>query len=80
MTIPDRVNARWIATLNNDQLMAADAQLHAAFREYETVEKRRSGARYVLLQGPTTLVNAWLRWVMVNNETRTRGLVVHYPR
>jgi hypothetical protein len=80
MTIPDRVNQRWIATLDNDQLVAADAQLHAAFREHETVEKRRSGARYVLLQGPTTLVNAWLRWMMVNNEARTRGLVVRYPR
>jgi hypothetical protein len=78
--IPDRVNARWIATLSNEQLVSADAELHATFREYETVEKRRTGSRYVLLQGPTTLVNAWLRWTMVNNETRTRGLVVRHQR
>ena len=80
MTFPDRVDARWIATLNNDQLMVAEAELHATFREHETVEKRRIGSRYVLLQGPTALVNAWLRWTLVNNETRARGLVVRHRR
>jgi hypothetical protein len=77
VTIPTHVNARWLATLGNDQLVTAEAQLHATFREQETAEKDRAGARYVLLQGPASLVSAWQRWLMVNNEARTRGLVVH---
>jgi hypothetical protein len=80
MTIPDHVNTRWIATLGDDQLMQAEAELHAAFRKQETVEKTRSGARYVLLQGPAALVNAWHRWLLVNNETRTRGLSARHSR
>ena len=76
MTIPDHVDSRWIATLGDDQLMKAEAELHGHFRECETAEKRRAGARYILLQGPPTLVNAWHRWLLVNNAARTRGLPV----
>ena len=78
MNIPDRVNSRWIATLGDDQLMNAEAELHAVFRKQETTEKTRSGPRYILLQGPSALINAWHRWLLVNNETRNRGLVVHH--
>jgi hypothetical protein len=78
VTIPERINARWIATLGDDQLVKAEATLHADFREKETVEKKRTGARYVLLQGPPPLVNAWLRWLLVSNATRDRGLVVNH--
>ena len=74
MNIPDRINARWIATLENAQLINAEAQLHADFRAHEVAEKSRSGPRYVLLQGPPKLITAWQRWLLVNNETRTRGL------
>jgi hypothetical protein len=78
MTIPERVNAGWIATLGNPQLVAAESRLHAEFIREENAEKRRSGNRYVLLKGPAPLVNAWIRWLMVNNETRSRGLVVNH--
>jgi len=75
--MPDLINARWIATLADEQLMAAEAELHAEFREAEGRQKRRSGARYMLLEGPAALVTAWHRWLLVSNETRSRGLVVH---
>ncbi len=75
MTIPDYINGRWIATLRNDQLIKAEAQLHAVFRRQESTEKARCGSRYVLLQGPSDLVNAWQRWLLLNNETRSRGLL-----
>lgn len=78
MKIPENINARWIATLGDDQLRRAEAQLHATFRASERVEKGRTGARYMLLQGPATLVTAWHRWLLVNNETRSRGLVVQH--
>jgi hypothetical protein len=78
MIIPDHTNARWMATLNDEQLVEVEAQLHAAFREQNDAEKQRSGARYMLLQGPPALVNAWHRWLLVNNETKNRGLAVHH--
>lgn len=77
MNIPDHINARWIDTLGNDQLVQAEAELHAVFHQQESSEKARKGERYMLLQGPATLVSAWHRWLQVNNETRSRGLVVH---
>ena len=78
MKIPDRINARWIATLVDEQLITAEAELHAVFRRQESAEKTRAGTRYVLLQGPSELVNAWQRWLLVNNEATKRGLVVHH--
>jgi hypothetical protein len=78
MTIPEHVNAQWISTLGDAQLVRAEASLHTTFRKHEKVEKARCGARYVLLQGPPDLVNAWLRWLLVSNATRTRGLVINH--
>jgi hypothetical protein len=81
MLLPEKVNARWIATLGNDQLLEAEAQLHALFRKEEMAEKRRTGARYTMLRGPATLVSAWHSWLMVRNATQTRGVSVHrHPR
>lgn len=77
MNIPDQINHHWIATLDNDQLVTAEAELHAVFRKHELMEKARTGAHYMLLQGPATLVNAWQRWMLLSNETRSRGLVAH---
>jgi hypothetical protein len=74
--IPDRVNARWIATLADAQLISAESQLHSEFFRQETAEKKRCRSGYVMLEGPEPLVSAWLRWSLVNNETRTRGLVI----
>lgn len=78
MKIPDHINARWMDTLVDDQLVTAEAELHAVFRRQESAEKTRAGPRYILLQGPSALVNAWQRWLMVNNETRSRGLFVRH--
>ena len=75
MVLPDRVTADWIATLANGSLMTAESRLHSDFLHEESQEKERRGERYTLLEGPSTLVNAWLRWQMVNNEARSRGLL-----
>ena len=80
MTVPDRVTADWIATLPNGQLMTVESRLHSEFIDEETVEKEKRGDRYALLQGPAALVNAWLRWQMVNNEARSRGLLVRHRK
>ena len=80
MTIPDRVTAAWIATLGNEPLVTVASRLHSEFIAEDTRERKRSGGHYTLLQGPVALVNAWLRWQMVSNEARSRGLVVRPPR
>jgi hypothetical protein len=77
MNIPNYIDPRWLTSLENDEIMKAEAALHAIFHAQETAQKRRSGARYVLLEGPADLVNAWHRWSLVSNEARHRGLVVH---
>jgi hypothetical protein len=78
VTIPAHINARWIATLDDAQLVVAETALHATFRELEISEKSRSGARYLLLQGPAALVSAWHRWLLVNNAVRSRGLATRH--
>jgi hypothetical protein len=80
MTVPDRLTANWIATLGNGQLMTVESRLHTEFVKEEAQEKLRRGVRYALLQGPEALVNAWLRWQMVSNEARTRGLLVRHRK
>ena len=80
MSIPDRVNAAWMATLGNEQLADAEEELHAIFQKHETLEKSRKGSRYTVLEGPEVLVNAWLQWCMVSNEARSRGLIVRKHR
>ena len=80
MTVPERVTADWIATLANAQLMTVESRLDSEFLDEENEEKERRGDRYTLLQGPAALVNAWLRWQMVNNEARSRGLLVRHRK
>ena len=80
MTVPERVTADWIATLANGPLVKAESHLHSEFLTEESREKERRGERYALLEGPPVLINAWLRWQMVRNETQTRGLAVRYMK
>ena len=80
MKLPDRVDANWIATLADTQLAKAEALLHAEFVKLEDAEKRRAGARYVMMRGPEPLMAAWQRWLLVNNETRARRVVIRRKR
>jgi len=76
IAIPANINSQWIASLKNPQLVEAEAQLYAAFHTREIAEKSRAGARYILLQGPSDLVNAWQQWLLLNNEARARGVLI----
>ena len=77
MILPEKVNSRWIASLGTDQLVEAEGLLHAEFLKEETAEKGRTGVKYKMLRGPESLVTAWNRWLLVNNEARTRRVVIH---
>jgi hypothetical protein len=76
IAIPDRMNARWIATLGDEQLTDVESRLHEDFKTQDSAEKARRGAKYRLLEGPAALVDAWNRWHLVNNETKKRGIAV----
>ena len=78
MLIPERVNGKWMSTLDDAALVAAEAHLHEDFRTQDAAEKTRLGTRYRLLQGSASLVDAWMRWSLVNNETTKRGLVTQH--
>ncbi len=80
MTIPERITARWIATLSNDELQEAERKLHGSFDKAESSERTKQGNAYNLMRGPETLTNAWIRWSMVCNATRDRGLRTSYRR
>jgi hypothetical protein len=76
MRIPAQVTTNWATTLPDDDLLKAEATLHATFTKEEKAEKKRRGDNYVMLRGPESLVMAWHRWLSVNNETTFRGLKV----
>ena len=44
MRLPETINASWIATLADEQLLQAEARLHELFRVQEKREKARTGA------------------------------------
>lgn len=78
LLIPDRVNRRWMDLLDNVQLADAESTLHKDFTILDRAEKARRGTRYRLLEGPAPLVDAWLRWLLVNNEARDRSIPTHH--
>ncbi len=80
MTLPDRITARWISSLSNDELQEAERTLHDEFSTAETAEKARRGAAFSMMRGPEPLTQAWFRWSMVCNATRERGLRTSYRR
>ena len=80
MTLPERIDADWIHTLTNEQLQRAESQLRKHFSMEETAEKKRRGDAYELMRGPESLMTAWIRWSLVCNAVRARGLRVPYRR
>jgi hypothetical protein len=80
MTVPERIDAEWIGTLSNEQLQRAESQLHNDYSREETAERKRRGNAYDLMRGPEALMTAWLRWSLVSNAVRARGLRVRYRR
>ena len=78
MEIPQRVNTKWMATLDDSSVIEAETILHENFREQDLAEKNRRGTRYRLLEGPAGLVDAWMRWLSVSNEARRRGLATKH--
>ena len=80
MTLPERIDATWIGGLTNDQLQRAETQLRKDFSREEAAERTRRGAKYDLMRGPESLMTAWLRWSLVSNAARSRGLRLSQAR
>ena len=78
MTVPEIVTAAWIDSLSDRQLAQAEWQLRKGFATEETAEKRRRGDHYSMMRWPAVLMSAWLRWSLVSNEARARGVRTRY--
>ena len=77
MKLPERINHKWMETLDDASLLTAEARLHKAFATAEASQRRVMGEQYDLMQGPAELLAAWDRWSRVHTETRVRKL---HPR
>lgn len=73
--IPTRINAAWIGTLADDDLLDIEVRLHERFSVLDQRHRRTAKERYNLMQGPVELIDAWDRWSRVNVATRGRALV-----
>jgi hypothetical protein len=78
MILPDRINGKWVATLEDKALMSAERSLHKTFTALEREEKKAKGAKYQVLQGSDALLSAWQRWSLLNAAVRSRGLTPAY--
>ena len=74
MKLPDRFDASWLATLDNDSLRKVETQLVTVFRRERAAEQKRRGERYDLMRGPESLMSAWGRWSMVRSAMAARGI------
>jgi hypothetical protein len=73
--VPEKINAAWIKTLADEDLIDVEARLHERFTVLDSRHKRLRGGEYSLMRGPTELIDAWDRWSRVSMATRTRSLV-----
>jgi hypothetical protein len=73
--VPEKINAAWINTLADDDLIDVEARLHERFTVLDSRHKRLRGGEYSLMRGPTELIDAWDRWSRVSMAARTRSLV-----
>ena len=76
MNLPEKIDARWIDALSDEELQSAEGELHARFTKLDAAERQTRGAAYDLLRGPEALTGAWMRWSMVSSAARARGLRV----
>jgi hypothetical protein len=74
MQMPQHITSSWIDSLNNVDLLEAEARLHSDFVTLEGAERARRGEQYDLMRAPADLLAAWGSWSRVNTEARARGL------
>ncbi|HLA90187.1 MAG TPA: hypothetical protein VJL28_07155 [Gemmatimonadaceae bacterium] len=77
--VPERINAAWIATLADEDLLDIEARLSERFTILDNRHKQLRGRSYVLLRGPADLIDAWDRWSRLSMAVRARSLVAR-PR
>jgi len=72
--IPTRINAAWIGTLADDDLVDIEARLHERFSLLDQRYRRTAKEHYNLMRGPTELIDAWDRWSRISVAARGRSL------
>ncbi|MCX5767253.1 MAG: hypothetical protein NTZ43_08545 [Gemmatimonadetes bacterium] len=74
--VPEKINKAWIETLADAEVLEVEAWLYDKFETLDRKQKKLRGRDYNLLQGPTTLIDAWDRWSRMVAVTKSRSLVV----
>ena len=74
MKLPERINASWVDSLADGELLSVESQLHEAFNVLENEERQLRGDQYALARGSAALMLAWRHWNMASLATRARGL------
>jgi len=79
IAVPARIQAAWINTLSDRDLLDVESQLRDLFFRLEGIEKKKFGRKYDLFRGPAELMEAWDRWSRVHTATRERSLNPAHP-
>jgi hypothetical protein len=74
MTLPERIDSRWIEAQTDEELRDAEHELNVLYQKQSAVEQARRGERYNLMQGSEILMSAWGRWSMIRSAMAARGL------
>jgi hypothetical protein len=72
--VPERIDAAWISTLADEDIIAIEARLQARFAILDSREKKLRGQSYNLMRGPADLVLAWDRWSRIRSARQSRKL------
>ena len=72
--VPESLNAEWIDSLTDEELLDVERRTHEKFVLIERREKKQRGDRYNLMRGSAELMDAWDRWGRIANATRERSL------
>lgn len=72
--IPEKINAAWIGTLADVDLLDVESRLHEKFAVMDRKQKQLRGSHYELMKGSTELIDAWDRWSRVDRAARARSL------
>jgi hypothetical protein len=73
-TLPERITAEWLDSIDDADLILAESTLRQTFFALERKEKALQGDRYDMMRGSAEFMAAWGNWSLASNEAAHRGL------
>jgi hypothetical protein len=72
--VPEYINAAWVDSLTDADILDIEARLHKRYSLIERRERKAQGDSYSLFRGSADLLKAWDRWSRISGATRARRL------